>query len=51
MGLGDEGGSEYRRRPAGSLASANNAIDRLNVPEGLREALNFTGAGNASRHQ
>lgn len=28
-----------------SLASANRAIDRLNVP-GLREALNFTGAGN-----
>lgn len=28
-----------------SLASANRAIDRLDVP-GLREALNFTGAGN-----
>ena len=28
-----------------SLASAGRAIDRLNVP-GLREALNFTGAGN-----
>ena len=28
-----------------SLASAARAIDRLNVP-GLREALNFTGAGN-----
>ena len=28
-----------------SLASADRAIDRLNVP-GLREALNFTGAGN-----
>jgi hypothetical protein len=28
-----------------SLSSANRAIDRLDVP-GLREALNFTGAGN-----
>ncbi len=28
-----------------SLASANRAIDRLDIP-GLREALNFTGAGN-----
>lgn len=28
-----------------SLASAGRAIDRLNIP-GLREALNFTGAGN-----
>ena len=28
-----------------SLASAARAIDRLNIP-GLREALNFTGAGN-----
>lgn len=28
-----------------SLASASRAIDRLDVP-GLREALNFTGAGN-----
>lgn len=28
-----------------SLSSANRAIDRLDIP-GLREALNFTGAGN-----